>query len=254
MNGTDLRTADAPRARRRLSTGQWVRLSLITAVIVGLGAAAGYVTALLLPVKYAAHAEVLYALTREQPTGFLREDRNITTQTVLLESRSVLGPVAEEWDVPIEKLSEAIEASVISGSEIIEITLTDRDPDRAQRMLRTVVNRYLEVSGNDDRMDLRAYLDEVLDEVLDRISEALDDDRGGELAALVEREQWLRTQLDELEFSDIAGPAASVLVRPYVEADPVSPRPVIATAAGAATALIAALVVVAVVARRMTRL
>lgn len=241
--------------RRRLRPGQWVRLTALALVLVLLGALAGWVTAQVLPAKYAAHADVLYALSREQPTGFLREDRNITTQIVLLGSRSVLDPVAEKWGVSVKDLSEAIEAEVVSSSEIISITLTDTDPGRAQRMLGTLVESYLDVSNNDPRAELRGYLDEQLTEVLGRISEvrAQAQDRQGELAALVEREQWLRTQLDELQFSDIVGPGASVLVPPYVEASPVSPKAEITTAAGALAAVIVATFAVAVVARRMTR-
>lgn len=241
--------------RRRLRPGQWVRLGALTLTLVLLGALAGWGTAQVLPAKYAAHADVLYALSREQPTGFLREDRNITTQIVLLNSRSVLDPVAEEWGVSVKDLSEAIEAEVVSSSEIISISLTGTDPGRAQRMLDTLVDSYLDVSNNDPRAELRGYLDGQLTEVLARISEvrATADGRQGELAALVEREQWLETQLDELEFSDIVGPGASVLVPPYVEATPVSPRATITTAAGALAAAIVAVFAVAVVARRMTR-
>jgi uncharacterized protein involved in exopolysaccharide biosynthesis len=246
--------ADAPR-RRRLTPREWVRLGGFATVLVVLGALAGWGTSLVLPTQYAAHAEVLYAISEEQPTGFLREDRNITTQLVLLDSRSVLDPVAERADIPVKELSERIDAEVVSGSEVITITLTDRQGDRAQRTLQLLVDQYLEVSNNDPRTELRTYLDGQLVEVLGRISEvrADSDVRGGELAALVEREQWLRTQLDELQFSDIAGPGASVLVPPYVELNPVSPKPMINTAAGAFAGLIAAVFAVAFLARRTTR-
>jgi capsular polysaccharide biosynthesis protein len=244
-----------PAPRRRLATAQWVRLAALALALILFGAVAGWTTAQVLPNRYAAHADVLYALSREQPTGFLREDRNITTQIVLLNSRSVLDPVAEEWGLSVQELSEAIDAAVVSSSEIISITLTDSDPDRAQQMLGTLVASYLNVSNNDPRAELRGYLDGQLTEVLSRISEvrANAEDRQGELAALVEREQWLRTQLDELQFSDIVGPGASVLVPPYVEATPVSPRPLVTTAAGALAGLVVAVFAVAVVARRMTR-
>jgi capsular polysaccharide biosynthesis protein len=247
--------APEPPGRRRLRPGQWVRLTVLALVLVLLGAGAGYGASKVLPVKYAAHAEILYALSREQPTGFLREDRNITTQIVLLNSRSVLDPVAEQWDVSVQSLSEALEAEVLNSSEVITVTLTGADPDRTQRMLQSLVDSYLDVSNNDPRAELRAYLDEQLTEVTDRIAQArtLATNGEGELAALVEREQWLRTQLDELEFSDIAGPGASVLVAPYVEDTPVSPRPVITIAAGTLAASIVALLAVALVARRMTR-
>ena len=102
--------------RRRLRPGQWVRLGALTLTLVLLGALAGWGTAQVLPAKYAAHADVLYALSREQPTGFLREDRNITTQIVLLNSRSVLDPVAEQSNISVQDLSDRIDAEVVTGS------------------------------------------------------------------------------------------------------------------------------------------
>jgi uncharacterized protein involved in exopolysaccharide biosynthesis len=241
--------------RRRLSNRQWAWLTALLLVLTALGGGAGYLTASQLPTLYAARADVLYSLTREQPTGFLREDRNLSTQLVLLESRTVLEPVSVEWDMSVGDLTDAFDATVVSESEVIEVSLTDEDPARAEGLLDAILARYLQVSNNDDRAEVRDYLDEQLRDVLTLILmlRSAPQGREGELAALVQREQWLRTQLDELRFSDLAGPSAQVLVDPYVDADPVSPRPGITTAAGAASGLLVALFVVALLSRRMTR-
>ncbi len=240
-----------PRPTRR----QVVVLAAVLGLLVVLGALAGLVVSALRPSTYAARADVLYALTREQPTGFLREDRNISTQLVLLDSRSVLGPVAAGEDVRVEDLAVAVDAAVVGESEVISVTLTDRDPERAQRLLSAIVTQYLLVSGNDRRADLRGYLEGELQAVLDRQTgvRAGTDGDPGELAALTGREQWLRTQLDELRLTDLAGPAAEVLVEPYVETDPVAPDALLGTAAGAASGLVVAALVVVVLARRATR-
>lgn len=245
----------ASAARRRLSPGQWVRLGLLALALVVLGGATGYVAAGQLPEQYAARADVLYTVTREQPTGFLRQDRNISTQLVMLQSRTVLGPVADEWDVPVDEVAAALTASVVEESEVISVQLTDSDPERAEDMLGTVIARYLEVSPNDTRADVRNYLNLELATVVARI-EAVPPaiaNREGVLAPLVDREQWLRTRLDELQLTDLAGPAAEVLVQPYVANDPVSPRPLVATVAGAMAGLVVAALLVGVLARRMTR-
>jgi len=245
----------APSPRRRLVGAQWLRLALLALALIVLGGATGFFAAALMPERYAAQADVLYTVTREQPTGFLREDRNISTQLVMLQSRTVLAPVADEWSVPIDELTAAISASVVEESEVISIRLTDSDPDLARDMLGTVIERYLEVSSNNARAELRDYLDAQLAEVLARMDAIPPGASGrqGELAPLVDREQWLRTRLDELQFTDIAGPEAQVLVQPFVDGDPVSPRPIITTAAGTTVGLIVAALVVAFVGRRMTR-
>ncbi|MBN1095171.1 hypothetical protein JKP76_03440 [Blastococcus sp. TML/C7B] len=102
---------------------------------------------------------------------------------------------------------------------------------------------------------MRDYLNLQLTDVLQRIAAVPPGvaDRQGVLAPLTDREQWLRTRLDELALADLAGPAASVLTGPYVDSDPVSPRPAVAAAAGAVTGLLVAALLVAGLARRMTR-
>ena len=231
-------TASAPETgQRRLAPSEWIPRWALALSLVAFGAAAGWGVSLLLPTKYAAHAEILYSLTREQPTGFLREDRNITTQTVLIESRSVLDPVAEEWGISSQELADRVEAEVLSGSEVITIRLTDTDGDRAEEMLRWLVDSYLGVSNNDPRAELRDYLNVQLTEVLTRISE---------VRAVAEL-------LADPQARGIVGPGASVLVPPYLETEPVSPKPLITTAAGAVTALVIAVPAVAVLARWLTR-
>ena len=244
-----------PEGRGRLSAKQWALLALLALALVLLGGATGFVAAGQMPEKYAAKADVLYTVTREQPTGFLREDRNISTQLVMLKSRTVLGPVADQWDVSVDQLSAALSTSVVEESEVISIQLTDSDPERAKDMLGAVIARYLEVSPNETRADVRNYLDAQLAEILARIDAVSPTaaDRAGVLAPLTDREQWLRTRLDELQLTDLAGPAAEVLTEPYVEDDPVSPRPAVATAAGVTAGLVVAALLVAVLARRMTR-
>lgn len=240
------------RARSRRGGRRWGRLALLGTVLVLVGAAGGLGVAALTPPVYAAHADVLYLLTREQPTGFLREDRNLSTQLVVLRSRTVLGPVADAWQLPVEDLTDAVDATVLQDSEAIEITLRDGDPDHARGMLEAVVARYLEVSNNDERAQLRAYLDDQLRDVLARKAAVTSEGpaRTAEVGPLEDREQWLRRQLDELRLADLAGPAARVLVPPYVAADPVRPRPLLMAGAGALAGLVVALSAVAVLTRR----
>jgi hypothetical protein len=144
---------------------------------------------------------------------------------------------------------------VADESEIIDIRFVDSDPERARDMLSWVVQQYLVVANADARSDVQNYLDGELFTVLDRIEAVRKGSIQGQdqLAPLVEREQWLRTQLDELRMTDLVGPGASELVQPYVDTNPVSPRPMISIAAGALTGCIVAVLVVALVARRMTR-
>ncbi|CAA9432935.1 MAG: hypothetical protein AVDCRST_MAG66-3429 [uncultured Pseudonocardia sp.] len=247
--------APSPTPLRRLTSRQWRQLTLMAVILVLLGCAGGFGASALVPTRYAAQADVLYMLTREQATGFLREDRNITTQIVLMTSRTVLAPVAAEVGVPVEDLAASVQAAVLDESEVIHVELTDSDPARAQRLLEQILVRYIDISNNDERSRMRDYLESELTIVLERIKEVrgLGQARQLELAPLVDREQSIRTQLDDFRLTDLAGPAAQVLVAPYTSTEPVSPKPLVATATGAAGGLVVALLVLAVLARRMTR-
>lgn len=240
---------------RRLTSRQWRQLALMAALLVLLGCAGGFGSSALVPARYAAQADVLYMLTREQATGFLREDRNITTQVVLMTSRTVLAPVAAEAGMPVEDLAASVQASVLDESEIIHVELTDGDPARAQRLLEEILVRYIDISNNDERSRMRDYLESELTIVLERMEEVrgLGQARQLELAPLVDREQSIRTRLDDFRLTDLAGPAAQVLVAPYTSTEPVSPKPLVAAATGATAGLVVALLVLAVLARRMTR-
>jgi uncharacterized protein involved in exopolysaccharide biosynthesis len=238
--------------RRRLSGRHCVWLALFGLSLVLLGAAAGFGVASLTPPTYAARADILYLLTREQATGFLREDRSLSTQLVLLKSRTVIQPVADDWHKPIDDVTQALDAVVLQESEDIHVQFVDADPDRAQKMLDAIVKRYLEISNNDERADLRNYLDSELKNVLAQERQVRSEGqvRAAEMGPLVDREQWLRRQLDELRLSDLAGPAARVLVAPYVETEPIRPQPLVAAGTGALAGVVVALVAVAMVGRR----
>jgi hypothetical protein len=131
-------------------------------------------------------------------------------------------------------------------------------------VLAAIVDRYLQISNNPARTEVRAYLDAQLTDVRARLvtarAEAEDVDALGlsqaaqaQVDALVTREAALLAQIDEEQFAAIAGPAPTVSVPPYVEHDAVSPRPLLVTGGGALAGLVVALIVVAVVGRRFAR-
>jgi uncharacterized protein involved in exopolysaccharide biosynthesis len=262
-NSGGLRVTVRPRPRRRLTALHRVLLVLLALALVGVGAAAGHEVADRMPTKYAAHADVLYPLVQEQPTGFLRQDRNLSTQEVLIASRTVLDPVAAQFEVPVADLVDELSTEVVDESEVIRVQFTDPSRAQARKVLLAIVTRYVEVSNNPQRTALRAYLDAQLADVHARLATAraaaaglelgLTQAAQAEIDALLQRESTLQGQIDVDQLAAIAGPAPRVTVAPYVEHDAVSPQPLLATAGGALAGLVVALIVVAVLARRMTR-
>jgi len=244
-----------PDGRRRLTAGRWLLLLALTLALTAAGALAGNAVADRLPVEYGAHADLIYPLTQEQPTGFLRQDRSLSTQQVLLDSRTVLGPVAQKFGVDVDDLQEAVTSEVVSDSEIIRVQLTDTSRAQARKMLTAVVTQYLAVANNPARSSVRTYLATQLKDVQSRLATARKStlENQSEINALVQLESTLQAQLDETQLTALTGPTPRITVPPYVEHDRISPKPLLVVGGGALAGLVIALVTVALLARRMTR-
>lgn len=249
------------------------RLFAFLLAMVLLGAAAGYGGALLWPKEYAARAEILYEISTEKPTGFLREDRSLTTQLVTLRSRQVLAPVANANGLPVEQLGKQVTISLLDSSEIIQVEARAADRDTAENLTRSIVDRYRQVVLAEDGSEASGYLNTQLNQVQgelakartelerQRVQQASGSIGTSELASaeaqvqgLSDREQNLRRQLDELTVAGMDAPRTEVVVPPYGVADPVSPRPAFAAASGALAAFVVAALTVVVIVHRRSRM
>ncbi|MDV6011229.1 hypothetical protein [Haloechinothrix sp. LS1_15] len=263
---------ESPTAQRAAGRRLPLRLTLLALAIVFAGAGAGVGTAFLVPPTHAARAEILYPITEEQPTGFLREDRNLTTQLVYLRSHAVLGPVAQERGMSVNELERNVTVSLLDSSELIRIEVTDRSHRRALGALTSIVSTYLANDRQAPESEALDYVESELSDVraeLDQLTSELDELReeraGGadvaaeiagiaaEREAKIEREQSLRSELDSIRLVRLSGPYAELTTEPYALPDPVSPGPVTLAATGALTGSVIAAGVVALVLRRRAR-
>jgi uncharacterized protein involved in exopolysaccharide biosynthesis len=253
-----------PRQHARSRALRWPALILLALLLVGVGAKAGSTVAAGMPTLYAAHSDVVYPLVQEQPTGFLREDRNLSTQEVLIASREVTDPVAAQFKIPADQFDEHLTTEVVNDSEVIRLQYTDPSRAQARKVLAAIVDQYVKVSNNPSRTAVRQYLDAQLADVQALLATArtqadavgnlgLSQAAQAQVDALVNREATLLGQIDQEQFAAIAGPAPRIAVPAYVEHDAVSPNRLLVTAGGALAGLVVALIVVAVLARRMTR-
>lgn len=235
---------------------------LISVIIVGAGT--GYIGSLVLPKQFAARAQLQYNLSNSVPNELLREDRTLTTQLVLLDSRAVLAPIASANGMTPEDFARNVSAEILDSSEIIQVEVRDRNAARAQMLLTRVIDGYLALANKDWRDPVRTYqesqirsLQSQLDDVHKQLQVTTVSGLDG--TALVQREEVLRTELDSLHAQLSAGPGtateppARVVTAPYQVPDQVRPRPILAAAAGASAAIVVAGFVVLVVARRRVR-
>lgn len=242
---------------RQVGSPSNVRLAVLAVLIVLVGAGAGGLGSLLMPKEYAARAQLQYSLSSAIPNELLRNDRRLETQLVLLRSRSVLGPVASDNGMTPEDLANEVSAEIVGGSEIIEVEVRDRTQGRAQTLLTGVIAQYLRDANRDWQDPALSYLESQLSEVQKKLRAPNVSER--DAFGLAQQEQVLiglrdarQSQLPTGRDSSSSRPPARAVVPPY-PVGKVSPRPLLAIATGAVTALVVASFVVLLVARRRLR-
>jgi capsular polysaccharide biosynthesis protein len=267
----ELRAARPALAPRRIA-----RWGVYAAALVVVGAVVGWLVADLGTPVHGARAEVLYELSGDQSTGFLREDRQLTTQLVALRSRAVLEPVAQENGLTFEELVDKVHVSVVEGSEVVRVDVHDESADRARSLAAGVTFVYLSQHGGDRMAEARRFLrkemknlDERRAELKDRmillqtarVQELGPDSQPGaeeaalavEIEGLIQQSTEVLSRLEDVAVDDFAGPRVEQITEAYVLDEPVSPRPVRAAATGAiGGALVAAAVIAYLVRRRAT--
>jgi len=236
-----------PPPRRRLTGAQGSRLGLYALVIIVLGAAAGLAVTLLLPTQYAARTLIEYNVSVENASDFLRTDRNLTSQTVLLTSRAVLGPVADANDVSADDLAKRVSATLLNAnsvnSEIIQVDVVNTDRATGVKLAGAIATQYLTVAKANSPAN---YIQTQLDDARRQLASAT----AANLPTLQSRVATLQGQLDT---ENITGNRASIVVPAYSVAAPAYPNPVLAAATGALCGIVVAGLVVIGLSRRWTR-
>jgi hypothetical protein len=269
VRGPARRSAAATkRGQRKL-----LRLGIIGVAITFLGLMIGYIVGRSGPTVYAARSEVLYEISQERPTGFLREDRSLTTQLALMRSRSVLNSVAATTGMRVDDIETAITVELVGGSsEIIGVEARDSSKAKALAIVTAVIDRYLAVTREQGTKDALTYLQEARDRVTADIASkrseinqfvlpstgSITDPKlaaaQAELASLLSRSDSLSTDIDKLTVGQRTQQRIEVLVPAYALTDPVGPRPLLATAGAGLTAALIAAFVVAFLGRRRASL
>lgn len=115
-----------------------VALAVVVFMIVT-GGAVGY--SLLRPKVYGATAE--FILTPRTDMTDAAVDRAMETQVMITESRPVLEAVGHRIGMPPGELRDATSAEVVGRSNILRVTVGDRDQARAVRLVQLITEEYL---------------------------------------------------------------------------------------------------------------
>ncbi|MDT7693036.1 MAG: hypothetical protein QOI75_2403, partial [Pseudonocardiales bacterium] len=200
------RFAPQPPPRRKLSGGQRSQLVFLTVALLVVGAVLGFAASLLLPTQYAARTTIQYNIAGENTGDFLKTDRNLTTQTVLLTSRNVLGPVADANGIAVDSLTGQVSASILNASDIIQLQVKNSSPDTAVTLANAIAKQYLTVANSSGP---QGYLQSQLDGVK---KQQASPGTAAETTALATRAATLQAQLDQMNLTQNQ---SSVLVPAY---------------------------------------
>jgi hypothetical protein len=240
--------------------GGWLtpRLAMLALTIILLGTAAGLGAALVLPKTYGARAEILYAVGEAQQGGDpLKQDRQLSTQLVLLKSRAVLGPIAQKQARQFEDLDKDVKVSILENSNVIQVEAHASTEPVAMETLQTLVTGYLTLAGKpsgvarnlevqlaenrQNTAQLQARVQQLTPAVLaGTATQASLDDARAQLAASLDREKAIQARIDDTTLTGQVGPDAQLLTPPYSLPDPVNPRPLTAAGTGALVGLVVA--------------
>ena len=131
--------------------GGWLttRLVILSLTIILLGTAAGLVGALVLPKTYGARAEILYSNGQGQQGGGdpLKQDRQLSTQLVYLQSRAVLGPIAQKQGRDFKDLTKDVSVAVLDNSDVIQVEAHGATKLAAMQTLQAIMDGYMTLIG-----------------------------------------------------------------------------------------------------------
>jgi hypothetical protein len=248
------------------------RLVVVTLTIVLLGIAAGVAVALSMPKSYGARAEILYSIINSDQGGDpLKQDRQLSTQLVLLGSQAVLGPAAKKQGRPFEDVNKDVGASILESSNVIEVEAHGVTEQAAMQTLQAVVDSYLALASkpsaltrnlttqltqaHENTAALQTRERQLTSAVLagTATQTSLNEVRT-QLTAALDWENAVRARIGEVAVSGQAGSVAQVLTPPYIMPAGIISRPRLsAVGIGTLAGLIVAGVVFAAGATRAQR-
>ncbi len=228
---------------------QLLGLGLLAFVLTGIGIQLGGFGSYLFDERWLARAEIQY-----------KGSAWTETQDVAIRSRSLLGPIATDLEIPIKEFEERLEARLIPGTQILRVDYTSTDRELAENVVAEVSDRYIQLASELTPSEVRATLLDELAEIEVELNE--EQARFARISAstqIADRPDQqasqaiinsLRARQDDVQSRildhDIAAIDESengvpvVVTEPFVFDDQVFPRPKIFAAVGAAIGLLLA--------------
>lgn len=258
-----------PRPSVRWSVPGRGRTSLLAAValLLVVPTVVGYLFSASQSEVYAARTELVIAIPEASNTA----EQQTATLVSMLDSRALLEPVAAEYDMEIQELQERIGREQVEGGNVLRVTVQGTDRDRALSVASTLAGNYVNLVTElgtdtarpeylaDEIARLTAQQAEIRARLLQLSGSALDADvelarqLRGDSDALQQRIADLEQSAVEMEAQRVeAVPLIRLLGEPYLLAEPVSPQPLRAAAAGLLVGIVLSAGLLTIVLRRRT--
>lgn len=230
--------------------GTYIALLVVAAlVVVVLAVASGYLVANRAPTLYGAQSAIFYQGRRVDADDSPAE-RVIATQQALLQSRTVLQPVADDAGVAVSQLEGALDVDT-EQNNVLTVTVTDRDPERALQLAAGVTKRYVALVRNTAASSFEASERSLQRRIAALQSRARAEGSVGENAR--SRIGDFEQRLAELELERSSQARARVVTPAFVLSDPLQPKPERGAAVGLVTGALIAVAMVTLLARRRFR-
>jgi Mrp family chromosome partitioning ATPase/capsular polysaccharide biosynthesis protein len=207
---------DVHRYLAALSRSRW----LIAAIVGGVTLVV-VVVSLVLPKTYDATAKLVFTPTTDviSPPDALTQQRDLATIESLLEGTTVISRAASELATSQNSLKDELRSSADSSANIISLTASSRDPDRAAEIANTVAHVFLVVHTSTEQQQLRAARQNLLEQVR-RLQARRTPAAATQLGALRQAVNDLSVQ------QELAGSDLELASKAEVPTGPSSPKPV----------------------------
>jgi len=142
-DGATYRSEHRQKQSRRRSAPRLVAMVLVIVAVFG-GAAVGY--SFLRPTVYG--AQVDFVITARPELSDAAVDRAMLTQTMIVTSDSVLEPVAAQSGMSVTRLRREVSAEILNRSNVLRITVADRQRASAVTVAQLVSSTYVARSAS----------------------------------------------------------------------------------------------------------
>ncbi|HTO67163.1 MAG TPA: hypothetical protein VMM15_38600 [Bradyrhizobium sp.] len=116
------------------------RIAALLLVPVVLGALGSFIISALSPTIYGARSEIVFSLRN---MDWNLAERFLGTQLVVVQSRTTLGAIAEQFSIPFDKLKNDLTVEIVRSSTVMRLEYRNANAVDAQQILNSITDRYL---------------------------------------------------------------------------------------------------------------